>query len=382
MRPRRKRTGPGTGPDALDAKTLDRVTDEAQRERAARAGQEADQSAADLDQTHADSDQEASSADQLASDADQALADREQQAAARDQAAADWERSHASDTALANEVHEASRVERDAASQERDSTAAARSKTTARRLLTAARRDEVARARDLAAQARDRIAEARDAAAEARDRAAAARERQAIEAGAVDDALLSLRALRLSAEAVRKQAAAERLQAAADREAAAADRLRAAADSRDADLDDLTGVFRRGRGELALTGEIDRSRRSGRSLFIAMIDINSLKAVNDGEGHAAGDALLRDVATAITSTLRSYDITVRWGGDEFLCALSDVSLEVASDRVVGIQRAVERLRPGASISAGLAELADGDTLETLIARADAALYRTREDRES
>ena len=61
-----------------------------------------------------------------------------------------------------------------------------------------------------------------------------------------------------------------------------------------------------------------------------MIDVDALKDVNDVQGHAAGDALLRDVPTAITSAVRSYDVTVRWGGDEFVCSLYDVSLEVAS----------------------------------------------------
>jgi diguanylate cyclase (GGDEF)-like protein len=105
--------------------------------------------------------------------------------------------------------------------------------------------------------------------------------------------------------------------------------------------------------------------------------VDALKDLNDSQGHAAGDALLRDVPKAIISAVRSYDVTVRWGGDEFVCALSDVSLEVASHRVADIQCSLEALRPGASISAGLALVADDDTLESAIARADAALYRTK-----
>ena len=102
-------------------------------------------------------------------------------------------------------------------------------------------------------------------AADARDRAADARERHAVEAGQLDEAIASLRALRTLGASVRQQSALERIAAAADREAAAADRQQAAADRRHAGLDELTGVFRRGTGELALTHEIDRSRRSGRS---------------------------------------------------------------------------------------------------------------------
>jgi diguanylate cyclase (GGDEF)-like protein len=189
--------------------------------------------------------------------------------------------------------------------------------------------------------------------------------------------MIALRGSLTLGTSFREESARERIAARSDREAAAADRERAAADRRYADLDELTGVFRRGAGELALTHEIRRSRRQERSLVVAVIDVDALKAVNDNHGHADGDALLRDVAAAITSTLRSYDVAVRWGGDEFVCGVSDVTLEVALERLVEIQRAFTALRPGASISAGLPELTDDDTLESLIARADTALYQSK-----
>jgi diguanylate cyclase (GGDEF)-like protein len=147
------------------------------------------------------------------------------------------------------------------------------------------------------------------------------------------------------------------------------------------EIDSLTGVFRRGAGELALTHEIERSRRLGRSLVLAIIDVDALRDVNDDQGHAAGDALLREVPKAIISAVRSYDVTVRWGGDEFVCALYNVSLEMASHRVADIQRGLEALRPGASISAGLALLANDDTLESVVARAEAALDRAKVSRD-
>jgi diguanylate cyclase (GGDEF)-like protein len=343
--------------------------------------QDSDQTAGDLDQTLADSDQTASDADQTASDADQtasdddqSLSDRDQHASDRDQATADWEHSHAHGTSSASEAHEASRVERDAVSRERDSTAADRARTTAQRLTTAARRDEAARVRDLTATARDRTAERHDKAADARDRAAGARERRVAEAGVLEDVLAPLRALRVSGTTSRREAALERVAAAADRAAAAADRAAAASDRRDAGLDELTGISRRGTGELALIHEIDRSRRTGGSLILAVIDVDALKAVNDDKGHAAGDALLRDVAASIVSAMRSYDVTVRWGGDEFVCAMSDLNLEVAAERIAEVKRALVGRRPEASISVGLAELNDDDTIEALIARADVALY--------
>ena len=112
-------------------------------------------------------------------------------------------------------------------------------------------------------------------------------------------------------------------------------------------------------------------------MVVAMIDVDALKAVNDEHGHAEGDALLRDVVTAITSTTRSYDVTMRWGGDEFVCALSDVTLDVAAKRTGGIRHALDELRSGASLTTGLAELHADDSLESLIARADADLYQAK-----
>lgn len=314
-------------------------------------------------------------------DADQKAADLGPRPHDRDKAAADWERSHTRGAPLDVLAREESRVAHDAATRERHSTAAGRSRATVQRLASAAGGDEVARVRDLTAAARDRTADARDAAMDAGDRAADVAETLAADAGTVDPANGSLKLLRRSAADIRRDAAAERRAAAVDRVAAAADRERAASDRRYAGLDELTGIFRRGTGELALTHEIGRSRRSGRPLVLAIIDVDGLKAVNDKQGHAAGDALLRDVAGAILSTMRSYDVTVRWGGDEFVCALSDVTIEVASERVAEIQNALEQRRPGSSISAGLAQLGEEDIVERLIARADEALYRAKTARE-
>jgi diguanylate cyclase (GGDEF)-like protein len=356
------------------------------RDREARADQGADQTLADLDQTQSDTDQTAADADQQVSETEQGLADRDRQASHQDQDTSDRDQAVA-DAYGTTDPDEAdwfkrSRAERRATTREREDTAAARSRTTAMRLRTAARRDEVARARDLAAAARDRSAQARDESAEARDRAADARELHAMGNGEPDEALAALRALRLAAAAARRQAALERVTAARDREAAAADRQTAAVDRGNAALDELTGVFRRGTGELALTHEIERARRSGRPSVVIIIDADALKSVNDRHGHAAGDAMLRDVAAAITSSMRSYDVAVRWGGDEFVCALSDINVEIACDRVDEIKRALHARRPGASISVGIAETDGRESLEAVVARADAALYRAKSDRHS
>jgi diguanylate cyclase (GGDEF)-like protein len=244
-------------------------------------------------------------------------------------------------------------------------------------MARAERRDDVADLRDRTAQERDRAADARDKAADARDKASVERERNAIKAGSVEAAVAPLREIRSAGASARRASAGERAAAAADRDAAAADRKRASNDRRYAGIDELTRVYRRGAGELALTKEIARSRRAGTGLVFAVIDVDGLKIVNDRDGHAAGDALLREVASSITSTMRAYDVTVRWGGDEFVCALCDTSLQVASERIAEIRGALAQRKSPASISAGFAGYRDGDTLESLVDRADADLYRRR-----
>jgi diguanylate cyclase (GGDEF)-like protein len=239
----------------------------------------------------------------------------------------------------------------------------------------------VARLRDLTADSRDLVADARDAAAEARDQAAEDRERRAFAAGELEENVAVLRQMRHAAALARCESKREREEATTDREAAAADRRAAEDDRRYSGLDELTGVFRRGTGELALAHEVARARRSKRPLVIAMIDVDGLKPVNDRLGHAAGDELLLAVVKAITSTMRSYDVIVRWGGDEFICVLSDTTPDVADKRLAETGRVLERLRPGSSITAGLATLSAEDDLDTIIARADAALYRAKVARE-
>jgi diguanylate cyclase (GGDEF)-like protein len=370
----------GTGAREHESQGADlaRATHALRRELEARANQGDRQAGADLDQTRADFEQRAADSDQSLSDREQTQADRDQYASDRDQAVDDWRLAQESvGLGYATQL-KTSRVEREEVSRERDLTAEERSRATAQRLTTAAQRDEVAARRDRAAATRDRDLYAADQAADRNDTVLDEQERQALDAG--DENVIRMGSLRVAAAAVRRDAARERATAADDRASAAVDRDRAAADRRNSGLDELTGMFRRGSGELALTREIDRWRRAGQSLMLAVIDVDSLKAVNDLHGHAEGDALLRDVATAITSAMRSYDATVRWGGDEFVCAIADVTPRVASDRIREIQAALEARRPGASISAGLAALNIDDTLETLIARADAALYRGKTDR--
>lgn len=142
--------------------------------------------------------------------------------------------------------------------------------------------------------------------------------------------------------------------------------------------DDLTGALRRGPGLAALSREIDRSRRAGSGgIVVGFLDVDHLKQLNDERGHAAGDAVLRAVVRAVRERVRSYDLVLRYGGDEFVCVLVGVTAEQA-DRTFGdIRHRIAMESGGHSVSLGLAEVEAGDTADTVIARADAALYRGR-----
>jgi diguanylate cyclase (GGDEF)-like protein len=225
------------------------------------------------------------------------------------------------------------------------------------------------------AQVRDAAADARDAAAQARDDAATSLD---LELGARADSGRAAR-IRVWAAADRVHAAADRERAAMDRKDAARDLEQARADLARAQFDSLTGAYQRELGELELTNEIARARRSDGRLVLAFVDVDALKVKNDREGHAAGDALLRNVVAAMRSNLRSYDPIVRFGGDEFVCGLSHTDLDGARRRFGRIRDYLREVDDAASISVGLAELGPDDTLQDLTARGDAALYRAKRD---
>jgi diguanylate cyclase (GGDEF)-like protein len=145
----------------------------------------------------------------------------------------------------------------------------------------------------------------------------------------------------------------------------------------EAALDELTGVLRRAAGLDQLQREVRRARRfDDQKLVVAFCDLDDLKVVNDTSGHAAGDAVLREMAAALRRRLRAYDLVIRWGGDEFVCSLPGAGLE-AAQRALDDIRTELRARTACTFSAGFAELGlDGDA-ESLVARADADYYERR-----
>ncbi len=209
-----------------------------------------------------------------------------------------------------------------------------------------------ARKGKLTATARLSAADARDALAHARDLAAPLRD------GAAD-----ARGLREAGAADRELAARERLHALVDREILA-DELAIA------DNDPLTGARTRAAGLADLARELERCRRTGFELVVAYVDVVGLKTLNDTLGHEVGDALLEDVVRAMKEHLRAYDLVVRLGGDEFLCAMSGMTMTEARQRFAVIADALKAEHAAAEVRTGFAALKPGDSVTELIGRAD------------
>ena len=338
------------------------------------------QDAADRTQTAADADQTAADTDQTAADTDQAASERDQLAADRDQHYADAEHADRSGGAD-DELYAQSRRGRSKSALERD--------------MATESRTESARAREAAAHQRDAVAEWRDAAAALRDQMAEFRDTQGptVEEKPTNGRTHGLELLINAARdrerlgAVRKRAAAQREMAARDRELAAEDRRQAAIDRSVAaeeiaghGIDHLTGTLRRQVGAAAMQRELERSARAKERLVAAFIDVDGLKRVNDAEGHAAGDELLRAVAACVKEQLRSYDLIARYGGDEFVCTISGHEMECVRDRFGVIAQRLAASVPGAAISVGLVEREPGEPLDHLIARADAVLRSLKKSR--
>jgi diguanylate cyclase (GGDEF)-like protein len=329
-------------------------------------------------------DQTASETDQTLSDADHSAAESDQTSSERDQVASDSDQA-ASDHDLASGVNRAAyRFSRDI----RQRSTAQREQTATERLRIAEQRDAVAHLRDLAALARDQAADARDVAMAQLDN--------------IDDQHESTRALtglelvaraaeqRKRAAEHRARAAAQRVLAAEDRHTAARDREHAAREREQAwadrqaltielaraAVDALTGARTRAAGLRELDNELDRARRTASPLSVAYIDVVGLKTVNDTLGHAAGDVLLKRVVAHLQAHLRPYDLIIRLGGDEFLCAMPNLVEASARERIASLVTALPSAPNPGAIRTGVAHLRAHETASELIERADSELIRT------
>jgi diguanylate cyclase (GGDEF)-like protein len=322
------------------------------------------------DGTLRDRDQTATDQDQTWSDHDQTASDRDQRSADEDQEASDHVFAAGSDPVL----HQRTSLARERSSRDRGAVSRLRDETSAARLQTA--------------EDRDRSAELRDRGAEGRDRLARLHDLQHDTDACREDILLRAERDRVRAAADRAKAADDRSRAAADRKEAAGQRAearRTRAQARHnlelAATDDVTGAWTRKFGLVEVVREIERARRMGGRLMLAFIDVDGLKEVNDTQDHPAGDRLLRLVGETVRANVRPYDVIVRYGGDEFLCAMPNLTSAGAKQRMDTITAALTAANEGHSITFGLAEHEPADGLQELVSRADADLLDARHPRE-
>jgi diguanylate cyclase (GGDEF)-like protein len=150
-------------------------------------------------------------------------------------------------------------------------------------------------------------------------------------------------------------------------------------------LDPLTSLFNRRFAYEHLPREIARSDRMRQPLIIVMIDLDDFKQINDSFGHAAGDAALVEFARNLKRAIRSADLPVRMGGDEFMLALPDCTMEQAEgplNRIRGCQVQVDGHSIVIEFSVGIVEYKTGETVPQLLERADAKMYHDKRETKS
>jgi diguanylate cyclase (GGDEF)-like protein len=150
---------------------------------------------------------------------------------------------------------------------------------------------------------------------------------------------------------------------------------------RDARIDKLTGLLNRASAEKDAQKEIRKARAAGGYVSILFCDMDGLKSVNDELGHDAGDRVLRAAAQAMRKSLRSSDIIGRYGGDEFVVVLPNLTRESAFDRADALIAAMAGVNEGlpehvrTGVSVGIATYPfDAEDYPTLVKIADQAMY--------
>jgi diguanylate cyclase (GGDEF)-like protein len=325
-----------------------------------------EQTTSDHEQTLADREQSASDSDQTGADQDQSASESDQESADDDQDASDDDLQAGGDPV----VYRTSRLARERASRKRSDASALRDEDGMERFLTAEDRDHAAELRDRGAARRDTLARLHDE---------------------QDDTDASREALLLRGEHDRARAAADRVKASNDRARAAAERMEASHERVEAQrllaaaeaalngatTDELTGARARQYGMQEISRELRRAHRTETRLVLAFIDVDGLKQVNDIHGHPAGDEVLRRTGEALLAGVRAYDLVVRYGGDEFICAMPNVTEARARTRFEKIAATLASIDSEHSITYGLTEAQPEDGIADLIARADSDLLSHR-----
>jgi len=149
--------------------------------------------------------------------------------------------------------------------------------------------------------------------------------------------------------------------------------------------DELTGLGNRRYFIDSLESRISRCQRYGDNCAVLFLDVDNLKAINDEHGHAAGDALLVRLGEILRINTRTSDVTARIGGDEFCLLLDNLDSDRVVDKIASLagQFAAENYsfngkKLPVSAAIGYCFVGPKDTVEGLMSRADAAMYRVKD----
>jgi len=149
--------------------------------------------------------------------------------------------------------------------------------------------------------------------------------------------------------------------------------------------DTLTQVLNRGEFDEELVRRVAEWHRRERPFTVIMLDVDQFKRVNDRFGHQTGDQVLQFVAQVLRNTLREMDLLARFGGDEFAILLPDTNLDEATQAADRLRQRIEEIQVpvdghslNLTVSLGLAEVLPSDDDETVLSRADEALYAAKE----
>lgn len=145
--------------------------------------------------------------------------------------------------------------------------------------------------------------------------------------------------------------------------------------------DPLTGLFNRRKFDRELAAEILRAQRYKTPLSLVLFDIDHFKKINDTHGHQIGDQVLIELSRFVTANIRNSDVLARWGGEEFVILCPGCNGPMACQLAENLRGSIRTLIiDGAgtmTCSFGVAQFEEGDTPDSLIARADDALYRAK-----
>jgi diguanylate cyclase (GGDEF)-like protein len=140
--------------------------------------------------------------------------------------------------------------------------------------------------------------------------------------------------------------------------------------------DPLTGVSNRRALDDTLVGQFAMMNRYNRYFSIVMFDVDFFKQINDQAGHPHGDRVLQDLARLLDESVRETDLVARYGGDEFVIIMPETDLDGASVFAERL-RAKVGAEMALTVSAGVAQASNGDTPQSLFAKADGALYQAK-----